>query len=247
MKKQIETELKELAITVLTNDSDIDISILKEQASSIYDRLCVLAYIEKNNAEHLTKKTTANISLTTPTAQKESAIIDLEESEPTIEKSSTTLLEFEENKEIIEEHEPYNTNIKEKDKPESNTNLLFELEELTADFKDMPEFEPAIPTQEPKKNINLNETNTKPNSSLNNSLKKGINIGLNDRLAFVKHLFNNNIDDYTRVISQLNTLQSSSGAKNFIEQMVKPEYNNWKGKEAFEERFISIVFSKFGD
>ena len=64
-------------------------------------------------------------------------------------------------------------------------------------------------------------------------------------MAFVKHLFNNNQDDYTRVISQLNTLESASGAKNFIQQMVKPEYNNWEGKEAFEERFINIVFSKF--
>ena len=109
----------------------------------------------------------------------------------------------------------------------------------------MPEFERAAPTNSEKQITNVNETSINPNTSLNESLKKGINIGLNDRLAFVKHLFNNNQQDYTRVISQLNTLESSSGAANFIQQMVKPEYNNWEGKEAFEERFINAVFSKF--
>ena len=128
---------------------------------------------------------------------------------------------------------------------QNTPDLLFELEELTAGFENMPEFEMANPENLEKQTNNLNETVINTNPSLNDSLKKGITIGLNDRLAFVKNLFDNNQQDYSRVISQLNTLESSVEASNFIQQMVKPEYNNWEGKEAFEERFINAVFSKF--
>jgi len=81
--------------------------------------------------------------------------------------------------------------------------------------------------------------------SLNEQLKKGINIGLNDRLAFIKHLFDGSSTDYNRVLSQLNTLNSKSGAQQFIKNMVKPDYNNWTGKEEYEERFMEIVTSKY--
>ena len=90
----------------------------------------------------------------------------------------------------------------------------------------------------------LNASITKSNS-LNESLKKQIKIGLNDRLAFVKHLFNNDANDYTRVISQLNTANSSDEAENLISNLIKPEYNNWEGKEEYEARFISIIMAKF--
>lgn len=80
--------------------------------------------------------------------------------------------------------------------------------------------------------------------SLNDHLKKGIKIGLNDRLAFTRQLFDGNVEDYNRVLSQLNTMHSFEEAKKFIESAVKPEYN-WEDKENFESRFISIVASRF--
>ncbi|GAA3518817.1 hypothetical protein GCM10022393_36170 [Aquimarina addita] len=90
----------------------------------------------------------------------------------------------------------------------------------------------------------VKETDKKP-KSLNDQLKKGIHIGLNDRLAFIKHLFNGSSTDYNRVLSQLNTLNSKSGARQFVKNMVKPDYNNWVGKEEYETRFMEIVTNKF--
>ena len=81
--------------------------------------------------------------------------------------------------------------------------------------------------------------------SLNDRLTRGINIGLNDRIAFVKHLFGSNNEDYNRVISQLNTFNSHEEAISFIENMVKPDYQNWDGKEDYAERFLTIVEKKF--
>ena len=81
--------------------------------------------------------------------------------------------------------------------------------------------------------------------SLNEMHSKSINIGLNDKIAFVKHLFADSTEDYNRVLSQLNTFTSLSEAKEFIDEIIKPDYNNWEGVDDYAERFIAIVAKKF--
>tara|TARA_B100000902_G_C27319005_1_gene923140 strand:- start:3051 stop:3692 length:642 start_codon:yes stop_codon:yes gene_type:complete len=80
---------------------------------------------------------------------------------------------------------------------------------------------------------------------LNDRFSKGLQIDLNDRLAFIKHLFNKNTNDYQRAISQISTFQNWNQAKAFILEMVKPDYDNWKGKELYEERFFKIIENNF--
>ncbi len=82
-------------------------------------------------------------------------------------------------------------------------------------------------------------------TSLNDKLSKGINIGLNDRIAFEKKLFGGNAEDFNRVLSQLNTFDNFEEAESFIHDFVKPDYNNWQGNEEYEARFIEIVENKF--
>ncbi len=81
--------------------------------------------------------------------------------------------------------------------------------------------------------------------SLNEKVSKGINIDLNDRIAFVKNLFGNSEEDYSRVLNQLITYDSFEEAHDFIEDMVKPDYNNWEGKEDYSQRFMVIIEKKF--
>lgn len=81
--------------------------------------------------------------------------------------------------------------------------------------------------------------------SLNDRLNKGISIGLNDRIAFVKNLFAGSNEDYNRVMSQLNTIDNYPETVSFIENMVKPDYNQWAGKEEYAERFMQAVEKKF--
>ncbi len=85
----------------------------------------------------------------------------------------------------------------------------------------------------------------KPTVNLNDKLNKNINIGLNDKLAFEKQLFDGSSEDFNRVVSQISTFDNLEDAKNFIDEMVKPDYNNWKGKDEFAERFMEFVESKF--
>ncbi len=81
--------------------------------------------------------------------------------------------------------------------------------------------------------------------SLNEKLAKGINIDLNDRIAFIKHLFGNSSEDYNRVLNQLITFDTFYETRDFIQEMVKPDYNNWEGKQEYEERFMDIIEKKF--
>jgi hypothetical protein len=81
--------------------------------------------------------------------------------------------------------------------------------------------------------------------TLNDKLVKEITIGLNDRIAFVKHLFGGSNEDYNRVLNQLITFDTFLETKAFIDELVKPDYNNWEGKEDYEIRFMEIIEKKF--
>jgi hypothetical protein len=80
--------------------------------------------------------------------------------------------------------------------------------------------------------------------SLNDKLFPNIQIGLNDRITFVKNLFEGDQENYNRVISQLNTFKTEKEARKFINKMVKPDYN-WSEHEELENRFMEIVSRKF--
>ena len=72
----------------------------------------------------------------------------------------------------------------------------------------------------------------------------GILIDFNDRWAFVNKLFDRNQDDFNRVVSQLNTMSTFIEARNFIDHVVKPDYN-WADQEEFEQRFLDLVERHF--
>lgn len=81
--------------------------------------------------------------------------------------------------------------------------------------------------------------------NLNDSFSKNIEVGLNDRVAFVKHLFGESNEDYNRVMSQLNTFSTLDEAKSFLNEMVIPDYGYWVGKEEYIERFMEVIEKKF--
>tara|TARA_B000000565_G_C23725305_1_gene355034 strand:+ start:124 stop:696 length:573 start_codon:yes stop_codon:yes gene_type:complete len=95
----------------------------------------------------------------------------------------------------------------------------------------------------------IKETNDKESlnesKKLNESLIKGIKIGLNDKIAFTMGLFDGNGEDFSRVVSQLQTYSSWDEAFNFLNNIVKPDYNNWEGKEEIEKRFLKCIENNF--
>ena len=88
---------------------------------------------------------------------------------------------------------------------------------------------------------------SEPKKSLNDQVaSKQLQIGLNDRIAFVAHLFDGNIDEYNKAIGMINNLHTPDECWDFILNKVKPSYNNWQGKEEYEDRFFYIVSKRFG-
>ncbi|WP_337967586.1 hypothetical protein [uncultured Flavobacterium sp.] len=140
-------------------------------------------------------------------------------------------------------------------KPEP-VSILFEdfgINYADAEFVKVDSFEAVSPTPvisefKEKKIVEtvVLETPAEPKVvTLNEKLAKGFHIDLNDRIAFTKNLFGNSSEDYSRVLNQLLTFDSYTEALDFIENMVKPDYNNWVGKDDYAERFLGIVEKKF--
>lgn len=81
--------------------------------------------------------------------------------------------------------------------------------------------------------------------SLNDAIfNANLQVGLNDRIAFVKYLFEGSQEDFNRVLSQLNSFKTEDEAKTFLQEFVKPDYD-WSDKEEYEVRFMTIIERKF--
>ncbi len=107
-------------------------------------------------------------------------------------------------------------------------------------------FSPAFEMSAPEE-VEIPEvvSEVKKSNPMNDSFSKTISFGLNDKIAFEKQLFGGSSEDLNRVISQLSTFDTFDEAENFIEDMVKPDYNNWEGKDDYVARFMEIVEKKF--
>jgi hypothetical protein len=147
--------------------------------------------------------------------------------EPVIEKIKDMVAEMPPEASVIDEMVE---SIEPQDRYQKN-----DMFEIGGEFAQMPIFDPVT--------VVVEEDATPKN--LNDKLKNGLKIGLNDKIAFIKHLFHGSDTDYNRVLSQLSTFGSHEEAKQFVGQMVKPDYNSWEGKEEYEERFMQIIEGKF--
>lgn len=92
-----------------------------------------------------------------------------------------------------------------------------------------------IETEKPKKEIQR---------SLNDRIShQKLQVGLNDRIAFVKHLFNFSQENFNTVLSKLNSFDTEKECKDYL-NVVKKDLN-WSRKEEYEDRLISLIERKF--
>lgn len=126
-----------------------------------------------------------------------------------------------------------NSSIESKVIESNNTDTIVHEKVATTNF--VPDF----------KEITFEKVEEKPGTNLNDKISKSAGLTLNDRVAFEKNLFDGSTADLNRVISQIATFDTYEDAKNFIEEMVKPDYNDWVGKEEFASRFMEFIQSKF--
>lgn len=275
MKKKLEGELISIAHRILKLKNRSETKQLHEEVKKLYEQLTILRFYEENfeivkdeiSLEDLEAK------LQEVEVAKNEVVIEEPKPEATVEKVVESVEEVFEgepaaikHEEDVKEEQPAlfdavsENDYKDLDfvKVEDVPKEVEDVTETTFEAVEEPVFEAKEETVETKvqeavatnTEVAIEETPEvvfeEPKAkSLNDRLNNGINIGLNDRIAFEKRLFGGSSDDFNRVLSQLNTFESFDEAKGFIEDFVKPDYNNWDGKEEYETRFLEIVEKKF--
>jgi hypothetical protein len=210
-------KLKQLAKEILEMDEPYDYQKVYEASLLLFERLILI-----KNAEGFNKDFCEDLE----TNFDQPA--DISKTQPSSESTKLKFNDREELPSIMDE------TIKEivKEVPETKTSIadlfLENSEELSFERKEVE---------------TANEKGIQ--KSLNDNFSKGLKVDLNDRLAFIKHLFDQNTKDYQRAISQIATLQSWEHAQKFILEIIKPDYNFWEGKEQYEIRFLKIVENNF--
>lgn len=129
-----------------------------------------------------------------------------------------------------------------KNTTENTTENIAKNEELESEQKAEKETDNSTVEKPKKRTMDLFSQEKK---SLNDQLKTELKIGLNDRLAFTKNLFEGNVEAYNRVLGKMNELSNFNEAKNYLETHVIPNYN-WENHEATAQRFIEILEAKLG-
>jgi hypothetical protein len=71
-------------------------------------------------------------------------------------------------------------------------------------------------------------------------------IGLNEKLMFIKTLFNGEHEAYSATISHINGITQKSEAMSFIASSLVPKYE-WNKKESEAKQFKALVEKKFGN
>lgn len=81
--------------------------------------------------------------------------------------------------------------------------------------------------------------------NLNDQYSAALKIDRNDQLAFINHLFNRKPSDYQRALQQIVSMKTWEEVDYFVHQILKPDYDQWKGKEFYETRFLSVLNGYF--
>ena len=265
MHKKLAADLTSLAHSILQMKNKEDVFALKAKAHEAYEKLAVLAFVEEYinntpNPDHSKEELIAMVENAADIKDQEFPKNDLAQTnQDDIIESSESIEQVEENDSSLTEKNVSNVKIDEAtdDLPiqksfDLETDDLFSQKEddLEPEIKEDSDVSDDLHTLEDelKDTISADVVSelfeNAQKKSLNDKLQGDIQIGLNDRIAFVKNLFGGSQEDFNRVVSQLNSFKTQKEAKKFINKMVKPDYD-WTDKEEVEERFMSIVERKF--
>jgi hypothetical protein len=217
MSKKIHQELFRIAKEILEKDKTPDLQKVYDQTLSLFEQLVLIKHFGELSGD-LSQELDLKFDNRIDFIKADDKEITEEDFQKTVS------------------HDPLDLNNSVKDIVKET------LEKKTREVK-MDELTTQDLSFEPKEKVSTQKEIIK--ERLNDKFSKGLQIDINDRLAFIKHLFDKSPNEYQRAISQISTLQSWNQAKVFILEMVKPDYDNWKGKELYEERFLKIIENNF--
>jgi len=253
MKKNVRLQINALAKKIIVEGDDLGTSALKGLVLSLYEKITILEYLEMPS--EIEPETPKKEALDSKTYREENWFQDPEPVPQHQDEDELVEPLMEKIKDIVAQMPHETEQVDELLKEILPQKEVFEneLEDFASTYQETPVFERKEIEDEKKELVipeNTSEkTDPKPQKnkqkSLNDKLNQGLNIGLNDRLVFIKHLFEGKADDYTRVISQINSMSTYDEAFDFIKGNVKPDYNDWTNKDKYADRFMLIIEKRF--
>ncbi|MGB5238876.1 MAG: hypothetical protein WBM43_11045 [Flavobacteriaceae bacterium] len=228
MKRKLKEELVRLCTEIITSKETEDYSKLYNSAKELYEKLAVLKYIEEKLSD-IEIDVSKNV-LAAKFEMMANAVIS-------------------ENR-TVPENNPHEEDII---TPGIDTikHMVSEMptsEEVEKIFAEFVAKKDLLKSDKDFLNPEADQENTKniKTKSINDILTgKELSVGLNDRLAFVKHLFDGNKEYFDKAITQLNEIDSEERSLAFVENLVKPEFDNWTGQQEYEKRFIDLIKRRF--
>lgn len=217
-------ELKVLAENILKEGQINDAASKLIQAREIYEKLLILSHE-----------------------------LEQEEKSKTLIEEETITPQFEEIPEIVEsvdeeslESEKITSAEPIEEEPLLSLNDLFvpTFDGIKEDMSQKDEFKDTISLDETENLFQIKKEEPKQLSLNDKLVGSSIQVGLNDRIAFVNKLFGFSQSDFNKVLSRLNEYHTKEEALKYFQHQVKPNYN-WKGKEELEDRFVSLIERKF--
>ena len=244
MKTKLIMELKNLARDILQLDEQAELDLLREKIQGLYERLAVLDYFDKAS------ESPDEVEIENEQVEEKNEFdFEKELKESTIDREIGRELERNsiksQEQELIKSNEIYEKH-EEIENESLNVENLFvpTFESIKDDFSQKEEFKDTVSLDETEKLFETKKVQKKQLSLNDRLLKNSIQVGLNDRIAFVNNLFNYSQSEFNNTLSILNNFESESEAKTYIKNTLKIKFN-WNGKEEIEERFILLVERKF--
>lgn len=225
MQKKLEAELMSLAHRILKLKKGDDVKALKEIAGEVYEKISMLDFITRYVRE--TPQNTKTVETLIEETFDQATIFD----------------------DITNAYENNTDKVTEGTKDDVG---LINLQEIKDDITEKSILQSSLEKEfkstvslEVTKDLFENAVRVPQKKSVNDAImsERNLQIDLNDRIAFVKNLFNGSQEEFNRVISQLNTMSSEREALSLI-KMVKREYD-WDGQEVYEERLLILIERKF--
>ena len=241
-RKDIAEKWKRLADQILSSEGADDLESLKAEHMSIYEDLIRLS-IQEAKAENPVEQVES--SLEKPAFEKAQRMTDTPEPMTEEDELIPEQPELKENK----EEEPKKKEAPEKASEEQEYPTLSDLfvptfNDIKEDMSQKAEFKDTVSLDETEKLFETRKEEIRQLSLNDRLVSNSIQIGLNDRIAFVNKLFNFSQSDFNKVLARLNAFATRDEALHYVKYQVKTTYN-WKGKEDLEERFISLIERKF--
>ena len=227
MKRKLKEELVKLCTEIITSNETADIPQLYDNAKELYEKLAVWKYIEEKLSDieiDVSKNVlAAKFEMMANSVMNENRFVP--ENNPHEEDIITPGIET--IKDIVSEM-PTSEEVE-----KIFTEFVAKTEKIK---KDKEWLSPEI------------EKNGKESKvrSLNDVFNpKELKFALNDRLAFIKHLFEGNAEQFDKAVAHLNTIDTEERSLAFINNLIKPEFNQWEDKDDYEKRFVAQIKKRF--